>query len=600
VNGGFTKQAAIVSGVPGNPPAAGGRAGGPPLGGLTAARVRADDARDMADRAAANDAPDARGDLPRGGGRPPSGGSPSAPPGDHRDRRPARGHVVIAWAAVRGKAATADEPLHVASAVVCVTRFDFRVDPEDPPLWKYWAGLPHLVWRPAASTANTDGRFYEMPTYHANQWGWSHDFLYRTPGERRRRHPRPLAGDAARRQRVPRRARRRLGRGAWPGPVAAVVAAALYALDPNFLAHGPLVKNDVAFALAWTAVAAAVWQAGRGLTGARMFAAALACGAAMLIKFSALLVPPLAGLLLLARALLPVRWEVRHRGPEGLPRRLGLALGVFVAFALVSFLVIWAGYGFRFSMTPGYHLPLAWNPLLGQAAALEAQARGADPSSDEAATPGPFASGIRALAKLRCFPEAYLYGLLFTYCSALSRRGYLLGELSDTGWWYYFPVAMGVKTPVATLAMFRGGRAGGGGLGGGVAAPPRLGVGRRGAGDVPVAAGGLDARLGRGLPARAAGAVPRRGDARQPQPRAPPRPAGLPVPLRRRRLFRRRCGPPLAGVCRRRRGRPRRRPGCRDGAGVPELHPLLQRVRPRRRNPATSARRLEPRTGDRT
>ncbi len=31
-------------------------------------------------------------------------------------------------------------------------------------------------------------------------------------------------------------------------------------------------------------------------------------------------------------------------------------------------------------------------------------------------------------------------------------QAYLLGRISSTGWWYYFPVAFAVKTPVATLA----------------------------------------------------------------------------------------------------------------------------------------------------
>jgi hypothetical protein len=30
---------------------------------------------------------------------------------------------------------------------------------------------------------------------------------------------------------------------------------------------------------------------------------------------------------------------------------------------------------------------------------------------------------------------------------------YLLGEISHTGWWYYFPVVVAVKTPVGLLLL---------------------------------------------------------------------------------------------------------------------------------------------------
>jgi hypothetical protein len=41
--------------------------------------------------------------------------------------------------------------------------------------------------------------------------------------------------------------------------------------------------------------------------------------------------------------------------------------------------------------------------------------------------------------------------MLFTYQSALLRPAFLCGQLSARGWWYYFPFAMLVKTPVATI-----------------------------------------------------------------------------------------------------------------------------------------------------
>ena len=47
-------------------------------------------------------------------------------------------------------------------------------------------------------------------------------------------------------------------------------------------------------------------------------------------------------------------------------------------------------------------------------------------------------------------PEAWNNGLLYTYHTSLVRPSYLLGDVRMTGWWYYFPLAMAVKTPLAT------------------------------------------------------------------------------------------------------------------------------------------------------
>jgi hypothetical protein len=48
-------------------------------------------------------------------------------------------------------------------------------------------------------------------------------------------------------------------------------------------------------------------------------------------------------------------------------------------------------------------------------------------------------------------PEAWLTGLLSTYQVSLSHANYLLGRVSSGGWWYYFPLAMLVKSPIALI-----------------------------------------------------------------------------------------------------------------------------------------------------
>src|SRR5688572_28964421 len=51
--------------------------------------------------------------------------------------------ALLAHFAVASKSPTYDEPLHAVGAWLHLHKGDFRVNPEDPPLWHYWAALPN-------------------------------------------------------------------------------------------------------------------------------------------------------------------------------------------------------------------------------------------------------------------------------------------------------------------------------------------------------------------------------------------------------------------------------------------------------------------------
>lgn len=52
----------------------------------------------------------------------------------------------------------------------------------------------------------------------------------------------------------------------------------------------------------------------------------------------------------------------------------------------------------------------------------------------------------------RLLPEAWIYGQLFVL-QHIARPTYLLGEISNDGFWSYFPIAFSVKTPLPTLCL---------------------------------------------------------------------------------------------------------------------------------------------------
>jgi hypothetical protein len=119
-------------------------------------------------------------------------------------------------------------------------------------------------------------------------------------------------------------------------------------------------------------------------------------------------------------------------------------------------LVIWASYGFRYSATPNPAASL--NTKLQAALVIKARLIAENPAlrptaEQLAATPpGVVLRIILVLDDRHLLPQAWLNGLLYTYHTSLIRPAYLLGEISQTGWWYYFLLAMLFKTPLATLA----------------------------------------------------------------------------------------------------------------------------------------------------
>jgi hypothetical protein len=64
---------------------------------------------------------------------------------------------------------------------------------------------------------------------------------------------------------------------------------------------------------------------------------------------------------------------------------------------------------------------------------------------------------VRFANQHKLAPHAWLGGLLYTHASTILRQAYLLGEESDIGWWYYFPIAVLSKSPTSlVIAMLAG------------------------------------------------------------------------------------------------------------------------------------------------
>ena len=117
--------------------------------------------------------------------------------------------------------------------------------------------------------------------------------------------------------------------------------------------------------------------------------------------------------------------------------------GGAVVAAVVALLVVWAGY--RFSIGP-----------------INEGTPGAAPHAPSAERPGGFKREVAAILRLPVFPApGYVRGVMDLRRENRTgeRKNYLLGEPILAGRWSFFPVALGVKTPLPFLLLALAGAA---------------------------------------------------------------------------------------------------------------------------------------------
>src|SRR5205814_1375731 len=213
------------------------------------------------------------------------------------------------WAAL-GKSATYDEPLHAVAGHLVRFHHDYRIDSEDGALFTWWGTLLHTS--DDLPLNFSDEHFRNVAADHSRQWPYVVHELYqmdRVDGGayvNRSRFMFVLLGMVL---------AALLAWWAWKlgGAIPAIAAAVLYCLDPNFLAHASLVKNDVPLSLLMLGLMAALWMFGRRATILNFLAIALTCCCALNVKFSGLLFGPIVVICLIIRALVPQPWNVVGR-----------------------------------------------------------------------------------------------------------------------------------------------------------------------------------------------------------------------------------------------------------------------------------------------
>jgi hypothetical protein len=325
--------------------------------------------------------------------------------------------VALAVGGYSGTSATWDEPIHLTAGYVALTSGDFRVDPSHPPLLRMWAALPILAMGPIqADTRTIDAS--APGSWLQDAYRFAHRFMYRD-------------NDADRMLAAARVMVVILGvllgilvfcwAREWLGVVPAAAALVLFALEPNLMAHASLVTTDLGVTTFVFGTAYFLWRTCRHVTRYNVIALAGFCGLAMAAKFSAILLAPVVVLLLVFAVL-----------RLGMPGRVACAIAVLLATASVA--AIWASYGFRYlpSESPSWAFDFASTDLAARSPALAAVVAWVD--------------------RHRLLPNAYTQGFLYTQVSS-QLPAFLAGSYSTSGWWYYFPIAFLIKTPIALIAL---------------------------------------------------------------------------------------------------------------------------------------------------
>jgi len=303
---------------------------------------------------------------------------------------------------LQGKSVTLDEVSHVAAGYSYLRTHEIVLNPMHPPLIKELCALPLLfldLKMPVdAETIRRRGgdMFY--------QWRFGADFLRTQGAERVLLYSRPMAVVLS------------VGLAIvillWAtelwGPAGGTLALFLYVFDPTITAHAQLVTTDVPFAFFATLFLFWLRGALRSPSWRRVLLSGIGLGFALAAKFSAVILLPVAALLMALASVVTPR-----EGPDSpptLPTRLVLsgrytdrllgAVGLFAIMALIAGMVVWAAYFF--------------------------------PSD----------------------PSFYVHGLSLVEADHAKRYYHFFrGEFSQGTWPSYFLIAWLVKTPLPELAL---------------------------------------------------------------------------------------------------------------------------------------------------
>ncbi len=216
----------------------------------------------------------------------------------------------------------------------------------------------------------------------------------------------------------------------------ALLALGLLTFEPVLLANGALITTDMGLTCLFFASVYAFYRYVKRPSIARLALCATATAFTLVAKHSGVLILPTLVLLTLAEVF-QSRGEPDGSSSARFMERKGVKLAAaLVVITAVSYLLLWAIYGFRYAARPD---ALQITPGLGAYSALLQ-------SSTEKLL-------IALFATHHLFPEAYLYGWVDILQIPGTRPTFLFGKIYGTGQWFFFPAVFLIKTTLALLVL---------------------------------------------------------------------------------------------------------------------------------------------------
>ena len=328
--------------------------------------------------------------------------------------------LVLAGGAALHESAALDEIAHVGAAVSYVQKLDLRMNPEHPPLSKVIAGIPLALRGTKAD--------YSGPAWRESEnffSGYLLQWVFGDSVQGRWNHWQSTLLWA----RLP-----MLLLTLWLGwmiylyagrlttPTGALLCLAVYCTTPVFLVFGPLVLTDIPVTL-FTLIA--LWQLGElwsnpSPRNSLLFAVSFA--AAMLSKFTGLIVFAVIFALFIQTLFWPSALEPHNKAERKIWRRL-------------RWRAIWKGAFWALLMVYLFYLVFSWNQPDSALNRI---------GSDQ--------FGIHILRRLLMPVWLYVRGLILMLAMS-SRATFLLGHSYAHGVPFYFPVVFVLKSPLGFLLL---------------------------------------------------------------------------------------------------------------------------------------------------
>lgn len=339
---------------------------------------------------------------------------------------------------------TTDEPAHIASGLEWLDRGTYIYEPHHPPLSRIASAIgPYLygsrlteAQRKYLDEVPEDFRDKYGTSYYHNlyreMWDTGNDILYNSGS-----YFRTLS--LARMGTLPFFILAAFLTWLWCrnlyNNTTALIATAIFTTLPPVLAHAGLATTDMAMTamFLFSIIAFTSWLKRPTAINSLIFG--VAGGLAILSKFSSLLFFPACAIaILLWRWLILVRQESPSHHLALFDRK---RIKLLVMASISAFLVIWSGYQFSVgAIKPSSSRPHeAIDSRLGNQGLLHDVAY--------------------KFVEAPIIPARELVdGIIqISQHNQSGHRSYLLGEVRQTGWWYFFPVALSVKVPIPVLLL---------------------------------------------------------------------------------------------------------------------------------------------------